>query len=342
MATLGNTELTLAEILRREDPKGQLRDITDVISKVNQFQDSTWIECNNGTYHEDGRLVSKPAGSLRIYGTGVSGESAITEVITEPTQMLAGLSKVDAKKIEHSANPAGLRAQEDGFFISGMWETHLAHIFTGNRATNPIQINGINNRADYNTLSSDYVYDNAGGNASATANKTSIYIVQWGAKKVNLTYPRNDSPAGGSMPIKVEDYSKDLETDPNASTKQLPMYRTWFEVNNGLFIHDPRCIKRIVNISTSNIDGVDDFSFDEEVLIDAYNDMEYGGEGAVIYCNRTVKAQIMKRANVKGNAYYATQMEGEGPFARPVTRFWGIPVRELSTTTIPNTGAQIT
>ncbi len=65
-------------------------------------------------------------------------------------------------------------------------------------------------------------------------------------------------------------------------------------------------------------------------MIDAFNDLEDGGMGAVIYCNRTVKSQMMKRANEKGNASFTQDREGEGPFAKPVLRFWGIPVREVA------------
>ncbi|KKM67486.1 hypothetical protein LCGC14_1470590, partial [marine sediment metagenome] len=103
----------------------------------------------------------------------------------------------------------------------------------------------------------------------------------------------------------------------------------WFQIAWGIDIADPRMLKRIVNISTSNIDGVDDFSFDEEVLIDAWNEMEDNRAGAVIYCNRTILAQMMKRANEKGNGWIIAK-EGEGPFAQPVVSFWGIPVREVA------------
>lgn len=332
-----STSLTLAELVRRENPDGTMGELVDAISKVNQFQDATWLECNNGTYHEDKRVAAKPSGSLRMYGQGVAPEAAITEVVTEPTEMLDGLSEVDAALIRHQPNPAGARMQEDTLYISGMFDNWVSHIFGGNRSTNPIAVNGLNNRSDYNALSSSYTYDNAGGNASATANKTSMYIIQWGPKKVNLIYPRND---GNPLPIYAKPYPLQLITDANDSTKKYPAYQTWYEIHSGLFIHDPRMIKRIVNISTSGIDGVDDFSFDEEVLIDAYNDLEDGGQGAVIYCNRTLKAQIMKRANEKGNGFY-TQQDGEGPFAKPVLYFWGIPIREIHTDSISNTGATI-
>lgn len=342
MATISlASSLTLAELVRREDPNGRMADIVNTLSEVNSIiQDATWIGCNNGTFHQDTRRTSEPSGEERGYDMGVAKEAGITEVVTEPTCMLDGLSEVDVAKIRHTPDPAAARSQEDAFFLDGMAKTLASRMFDGDRSTNPLRIDGINNRSDYDALADAYTFDNAGGNASATVNKTSIYIIQWGTKMVNMIYPRNDGPSGGGNPVSMDDYGRQMVVDDDISTKKFPAYQTWFEIHFGLFIHDPRCIKRVVNISTSNIDGVDDFSFDEDVLIDAYNELEYGGKGAVIYCNRTVFAQIQKRANEKGNAVYTQAMEGEGPFAKKVIRFWGMPVREVAQ--ITNTQAQIT
>lgn len=346
MATQASgTYMTLAEILRREAPNGLPAELIDVISQINEFvNDAVAEECNKVTSHETTRVASKPSGTERVYGQGVGQEAAVTEKIDEPTELLSGMSIVDRREAEKSAlGLYGFISQEDGLYVSGMIDnTFIPRFFDGNRSTNPLQINGINNRSDYNALSSNYVYDNAGGNASVTSNKSSIYIVQFGPKMVTMIYPRNGN-LSPSSPVERVDYGFDLQADPYDSTKMYPAHRTWFEAEFGLFIHDPRCIKRIVNISTTNIDGVDDFSFDEDVLIDAYNDLEYGGRGAVIYANRTMKSQIMKRANEKGNAMYdavVTAREGEGPFARPITRFWGIPIREVAA--ITNTQATVT
>lgn len=325
-----SSHMTLAEMLRRESPNGLPADIVDVISQENYIvQDATVLECNNGSYHEDTRTVSKPSGAERIYGQGVAPEAGITEVITEPTCLVSGLSQIDVSQANGAAGgAANFRRTEEGLFVSGLMDnTFIPRLFRGDRSTNSRQIDGINLRSDYNALSSDHVYDNADGNASATANKTSIYIIQWGQKMVNLITKKGNSLTP-TNPFYRKDYGDRLVQDPNDSTKKLPMYETWFEASFGIFVHDPRCIKRICNISTTNIDGVDDFSFDENLLIDATNALKYGKRNAVIYCNQTILSQIQKRGNEKGNAFY-TEMEGEGPFARPVTRFNGIPIREV-------------
>jgi len=329
MATLATgTDLTLAELVNREDPNGQMAQLVDVISETNKIvQDATWIECNDGTKHEDTRTLTEPSGTERLYDEGVTREAGRTEPVIEPVCMLDGLSVVDAAKLRHTPDELASRLMEDQFFLRGMSKTFCTRLFDGNRTTNARQINGINSSVrDYAALSSDYTYDNAGGAASVTANKTSMYIIQWGMKKVNLIYPRNDPNGDMRYGIKMEDFGKDLIADRNVGTKSYPAWRTWFECHFGIFIHDPRCIKRVVNISTTNIDSVDDFSFNEDYLIDAVVDLEYDGDGAVIYCNRTVMGQIWKRAKDKANVNFTVDRD---PFGKPIAMFQTIPIKRV-------------
>jgi len=340
------TNLTMAELIRREDPNGNLAQIIDVLNQENRIlEDITWLECNSGTYYEDTRTASEPTGSERAYDEGVNPEAGVTEKILEPTCMFNGLSEVDIKKFEHSPDGGAARLQEDGFFLRGMTKTFVSRLFDGNRDTDPRMIKGINNRSLYSTLqtagSETEVFDNAQGNASSTSNKTSIYCIQWGDKMVNCIYPRND-PRGGSsdlLPIKMEDFGRTIQTDVGG-TKKRPVWQTWFTNDFGIFIHDYRCIKRIVNISTTNIDDVDDFGFSEVPLIRLWNQLEYGGRGAVFYCNKAVLTQATLRANEKGNAWFTQEVEGEGPWAHPVTRFMGIPFKRVDQ--ITNVQAYVT
>jgi len=327
------TNLTLAEIQRRRDPKGNLADRIDTISQENRiWEDIVLVPCNNGKFHEDRLIATRPSGTERAINEGITQEASTTQTITEPTCMLAALSRVDEAVIK--GNMAA-RADEDAEFVKGMMETVVSRLFDGARSTDLRRINGIHNRTNYNSLTNTTktVFDNAGGAASGTANKTSMYFFQWGLKKLYLIYPEGDERAQGNGPIKVTDYGKSIIDQAGTSgAKHYPAWQSWFNFDFGLFIADYRCIKRVVNISTSNIDGVNDFSIDENALIDAQSELEYGGAGAVIYCNKTVLAQIRKRANEKGNAFY-TQTEGEGPFARSVTYWDGIPIKRVDAIT---------
>jgi len=339
---LMGSSMTMSELKTRENPDGTVADLIDVISTDNEgfFNDATWIIANNGTYHEATRVASKPSGEVRNFNEGYPIEAGKAEKVTEPTEKLGSISQIDAGLAAEQDDPAKYRMDEETLFLSGIMETHIGHAFDSDRGTSPKQINGFNARADYNTLSSAQVFDNADGAASATANKTSLYVIQWGPKMVNMLAPRSGRSGGGSFPIHRVAYPERLLTDPLDSTKKFPGFETLFEINFGIFIHDPRMIFRQCNISTTNIDGVDDFSWDEKYLIRIFNQLRNGGRGAVIYVNRTLASQFMERANDKGNANWTSSMEGEGPFAKPVTRFWGIPVRVIDA--ITNEQATIT
>ncbi len=346
MATIAlGTDLTLMELLNRLDPNGMAAQFIDVLNQQNRIlEDITWLACNDGTYHEDTRTLTEPAGSLRAYDEGITKEAGRTQKITEPTCMVNGLSEVDDAKLRHnSPDIQGARLQEDGFFLRGMTKGFVSRLFDGNRGTDERDIYGINQRSDYNALSSSYVYNNVGsGQTCADASTfTSAYIIQWGFKKVNCIYPRNDpaAPAGaGAAPVKTKDFGLNIITD--AASKKFPAWQTWFGISVGLFIHDPRCIKRICNIATAaNPNGTTYQTINEDALIDATNDLEYNGEGAVIYCNKSVFKQLQKRANEKGT-FIMVDREGEGPFAHPVVTFMGIPIKRVDQ--ITNTQDDVT
>ena len=329
--------MTLSESARRENPDGSIADLIDVLSEEHGvLQVATMRECNNGTFHEDKRVTSKAAGEWRGYGLGVTGEANTSETIVEPTSMLDGLSEIDAAQLRHTPNELAVRMMEDDLFMSGMANTLASTFFDGNRATNSKQFTGINNRPDWNQLDSDTVYDTADGAASVTANKTSLYIVQFGYKMVDMVYPRND-PGGTQFGISMEDYGKSIVTQ--ASGKKLPMWQTWFEAHYGIFVYDPRTIKRVCNISTTNIDEDDDFSFNENIMFDALGELEHNGRNAHIFVNRTLWTQMRKRANTKGNAYFMEQ-NGEGPWAKTPLSVDGIPIHREDQ--ITNTQAAVT
>lgn len=331
------TNFTLSEIARREDPNGDLYQLIDTASIVTPLLlDATWTECNRITIHECARVSTKPSGTERVYNEGVPQEAGVTTPHTEDTCMLAGLSLIDSKLLQHSPDQLAARMQEDELFFIGMNETFESRFLTGNRASDPRQINGLENRPEYNSLTSpdsnQYVWDNSGGNGSGTSNKTDIWMVQWGMRRINLIYPRNDPVAGTEYGITLRDFGEDLETD--LAGNRLPMWRTWFEFNFGIFIWDPRCVKRIANISTTNINNSTDFGFDENYLIRAYNSFKYGKQGIVIYVNEEMENQMWIRAKDKSNVMFDPDKD---VFGNRLVRFQGSPIRKMDT--IGNTGA---
>ncbi len=343
MAEINLTDyIGLVDLAHREHNERLLPLINVLGQRLDIVADASWQECNDGTSFKGQRASTEPTGSYRAYDEGISPEAGTSTPYEEPTSMLDGIQKVDVKKIQHRSNPLAVLAQYVGQYLAGMAKTFVGDIFDGDRVTDGKQINGINNRSDYNTLSSSYVYDNAGGNASVTANKTSMYLIGFGNDtKVSMIYPQNDAPGAFSLEnpdvsglgIRIKDLGEILTQDTN--NLDFLAFVTYLEAHFGLAIHDPRYLRRVVNISTTNIDGVDDFSFDENYMIDAMNDM-IDLENAFWYVPRILRAQIRKRVNEKGNLFHTIQ----NPFGKWITMIDETPIRMVEQ--ISTTGAVIT
>lgn len=321
--------ISVFDIVNNESNKGMLPLINVLGQRLPFFADASWQECNEATQYRGVRVSSEPSGTYTGYDEGSDPEAGSTDPFIEPTCMLSGNSPTDPRKFRHRKNGMALRARYDAMFMSGMAKTMMDAWLYGDRSVDGKRINGILTRSDYNTLSSDYVHDNSDGSASATANKTSILIIGWGNDfKVSFLYPQDDAPGAfqlqnptvSGVGIRMRDTGGHWWDD--ASSKKYWAEVTAFEANFGLAIHDPRYIQRVCNISTTNVDGDDDISFDENFLIDAVNNMQ-DTDNAVIYVNRTVRGQMWKRGNDKANVNFRNDKDR---FGKIVPWFNDIPI----------------
>jgi hypothetical protein len=331
----------LVDLAQREHNERLLPLINVLGQRLDIISDASWQECNDGTSFKGQRASTEPTGSYRAYDEGIAAEAGTSTPYEEPTCMLDGIQKTDVKKIQHRSNPLAVLAQYMGQYLAGMTKTFVGDIFNGNRSIDGKQINGLEQRTNYNTLSSSYVYDNSGGNASATANKTSMWLIGWGNDtKVSLIYPQNDAPGAVNLEnpsvqglgVAVEDLGRILTQDSDSN--DFLAYVTYLEAHFGLCVHDPRYIRRVCNISTTNIDGVDDFSFDENYMLDAMGDIP-DLENAFWYVPRILRTQIRKRVNEKGNVFHTVK----DPFGKWVAMIDETPIRMVEQISI--TGAEI-
>lgn len=334
MATVSTTGgMTLIEQANRTGPNGGLVPVINVLSKTNRLHlYAQWEQCNNGTIHHYVQRSTEPTGTWRDYDQGVDAATATTTPFDEPTAMLDHIFTVDKARLRHAPDPDMFLEQELRMEMSGLQKQAMTAIFYGDRDADASYagkiIRGISKRSDYNTLSSDYVYDNAGGNASVTANKTSIYLFSFGPRKVNFIYPRGDAPGDTNIPdpdveglgIRMKTLKSDLGEDGNG--KKFPALNIWFEHHFGVCVEDPRYVARICNISTTNIDESDDFSFNEDYFIDALTDMP-DTEGLVAACNKHVMAQVWKRVKDSSQRMFT---EGTDAFGDPVAKVCGVPL----------------
>ncbi|MDO9534780.1 MAG: hypothetical protein Q7J85_05490 [Bacillota bacterium] len=304
-------QLTLIELAKRTNNK-ELLTIAEVLNQDNEFiQDAVWVEANDITSHVYTRRASLPTGSWRRINEGVAEESSSTIQVREPIGILEAFSKVDCFLVDNAPNPVQFRTNEDMAFVEGLGQNMVEKCFYGNIATDPEQINGLSIRGAYNTIADANVWA-AGGTESDLA---SIWIIQWGANKVHLVYPRGSQ----SMGVKRTDLGRTVAYD--SSYNPYMAYWSNFVVNIGLVIRDDRNVQRIVNIETAGSSNI----FDDDLLIKALNHMPGRGAGASIYMNETMLSQMDIRAKDKSNVDW---QPGEA-FGAPVTLFKGHVVRKV-------------
>jgi len=327
--------MTLVEQANRTH-NGALQTVVNVLSKTNRLNLYMQTEeCNDGTSHHIVRRSTEPSGTWRVYDEGVDVGTTTTEPLDEPTAMLDHMFVIDKARYRHAPNKERFLEGELQGEMAALQKQAMTAVFYGNRDSDANFagkiVRGITYRSDYNTLSSDYVYDNAGGNASATANKTSIYLFASGSKKVHFIYPRGDAP-GGTVPtsdtqptdadalgIKIERLKSDVA---EGNSLPYPAINIWFEHHFGIAIEDPRYVRRVCNISTTNVDQVDDFSFNPNYLIDALTEMpDY--ENAFLACNRQILAQIWKLVKDSSQRMFS---ETKDAFGEPVPTVFGLPL----------------
>ena len=240
--------------------------------------------------------------------------------------------KIDWNKLNDQPDPEALLNQEKTKFYNGFNKKFSSRLWYGDRNTYRKRIRGFTYRSAYSSLSSARVYDCAGGNASATANKMSIFVLRLGPGHIQFTFPQNDT-RGQTQGRKTGDttgiglYIKDYGASVPLSdgTNNYPGCQIWMQQRWGLVVHNPDSARRLCNVSSTNIDEVDDFSFNEDYLIDALVDLKKNTgswENCLIVVPSLITGQIWKRVKDKANLWHTMK----DPFGRMVNAFSGIPI----------------
>lgn len=326
-------QLTLLELAKRTN-MGSLLTIVEVLEETNEWlQDAVWLEANQVMSHITTQRTSKPTGTWRKINEGVAPEASSTKQIVEGIGILEAYSRVDKLLAELSGNVEAFRSGEDRAFVAGLSD-HLSDVMFqdslgtpyGDTEGNPERFNGLPRRLDHVDL--DEVIDH--GSISATAD-TSVYVVQWGADKVHMIYPKG-SPTMGVVHENLGEQTIEA-SGLYASPELMQAYVSHFKLHAGLVVRDERCIRRIASITGSNRGwaAAVTSSFNATTnpghpdLIRTLNALPYNGVGARIYCNKTVKTQMDILAVDKSNVLYNRENWG----GRPITTFRGVPVRRV-------------
>ena len=176
MATVGNTYLTLADKLKRQNGNEHIAAIIEILAEYNSMiEDAPVIECNNGTKHRTTMRTALPAVSWRVLNEGVPESKSSTTQVEDSTGILEGWSRTDQALVDLAVDKAGFRLSESRAFLEAMNQEAETGLFYHNTNTDPEKILGLAPRFNDTSAENGGQIIDAGGSGS----NTSIWFVTW-------------------------------------------------------------------------------------------------------------------------------------------------------------------
>lgn len=312
MATT-TSRLTIAEVMKRLAPDGNLDAIAEVLQETNDIlQDIPWRAANDYWTNKTTRRASLPSGTSRKFNEGVTKEWSETVQVSDPLAELMARSEIDTSILDGVSDKQQARSDEDMAFVEGLGQAMAYSFLYDDSRADPEKMTGLEPRLD--TLNSSLYNVISNGNSSASIN-TSIYVVDWGVNTVFGAYPKGST--GGLQTIDMG-----VESVNDASSNAFLAYVTVFKWQCGLVVRNHKSIGRVGNIAKSGASN----TFDENNLIYLLTRMTKG-PGRRIYCNEDIMAQMQIRLKDKSNVYFTREsgLDGGGP----VMRFNGVQIRQV-------------
>ena len=328
MATLSNSNLTLADWAKRSDPDGRVPIVAELLSQSNEILDDCVFKEGNLPTGE--RVVIRtglPGVYWRALNQGIPSTKSTTAQIDEACGILEARSEVDKDLAMLNGNTAQFRLSEDTAFLEAMNQTQAETMFYGNPGTDPKKFLGLAPR--YGDLSADKAVNilSAGGSGSDNA---SVYLVVWGDNTVYCPFPK-----GSKAGLTHEDLGE--QTVYNSDGTRLQAFATRYQWKNGLVVKDWRYVVRICNIDVSDLLGSANTqaSTASTALVKLmaralYRIPNMAMGRAAFYMNRTVHSGLSIAAMDKSQSVLAIQ-EGLSQFgsAQSYLSFLGVPLRRV-------------
>ena len=328
MATLSNSNLTLADWAKRSDPDGRVPIVAELLSQTNEILDDCVFKEGNLPTGE--RVIIRtglPSVYFRALNQGIPGSKSTTAQVDEACAILEARSEVDKDLAMLNGNTAQFRLSEDTAFLEAMNQTQAETMFYGNPGTDPKKFLGLAPR--YGDLSADNAVNilDAGGTGSDNA---SVYLVVWGDQTVYCPFPK-----GSKAGLTHEDLGE--QTVYNSDGTRLQAFATRYQWKNGLVVKDWRYVVRICNIDISDLIGVTGTqaitaatALTKLMARACYRIPNMAMGRAAFYLNRTVHSGMAIAALDKSQNVLNIQ-EGLSQFgsAQNYLSFLGVPLRRV-------------
>ena len=331
MATEIGNVVTLLDVARATDPKGQIPALVELMSQTNEMLDDIpWLECNNGTGHITVSRTGIPSGTWRKYNQLViPGKSTRTQV-TDTCGMLEAYSEIDAALAKLNNNDARWRLSEERGYIEGLNQDLAYGLFYADTAINPEQIMGLAARFDTPSATETNVGSQLIDGGGVSTDNTSLWLLLWGENTVHGIYPK-----GSKAGLTIDD--KGQVTAGDATNGYMEVLRTHYKWDLGLCVRNWQAIVRVCNLDISDLKTAGADSDTSANLINLMIDAEeripsalWAGGKAAWYCNKRVRTALKKQLINRSNTLIALEkLTGAGGLIRNTLTFDGIPLRRV-------------
>ena len=231
MAMIADTgRLTLAEILQRMGPNGEVRPMVEILNKkLDILDDVPWVECNLETGHQISYRTGLPSPQWRSLNEGVSLTKTQSETFVESTGIIEDRAEVD---VDMPGNMAGNRLAEEKGKLEMMAQEFARALFYESTYSNANRIHGLAPRygGAAGFTASDYVFTSA--THSGVTNR-SIWLLNWEPEKIFGIYPK-----GSTVGMKRQDLGEIDCLD--AASKKFRGFATKLQWKCGIAVGDYR------------------------------------------------------------------------------------------------------
>nr|DAG29453.1 MAG TPA: major capsid protein [Caudoviricetes sp.] len=313
---------TLNDMRKMQNADGSFDRVLEVLAQSNPvINDIPWAEGDLPIGNKTTVRASLPTPSIRRINRGVPATKGTTKQIIDVCMNLEDLSEVDVELLAGKANPQVYRASEDEAHLEGMSNYVASTLFYGNRTTDPDSFDGL--AARYNTLTGDrgtVGYQTIpGGTANAEGKNTSMYIVDWGDRRVTGIYPR-----GTQAGFQKEDMGEYWSYDKSGN--KFRVVGTKFNWKSGLAVEDVRSVVRVCNIDATKLASMTDSA--QRTLMDKIifaKNRIFAPKSPIIYVSDDMYSYLETYLMNKNNVH-VTREDRMG--AAPLLRLSGIPVKK--------------
>lgn len=257
MATIGNSVLTLADLMKGRKGDGQFdTEIVDLVVQENpMLDDITFVEANDGTTNRTTIRTGIPEPTWVGYYEGVQPVKGTKAQVKDTCGKMKAMLEIDADLYDNCSEggQAQLIADELGGIAEGMKQAMSQAVIYGKLADEPRAFNGLGkyyaiagaDNASYDDKdSAHYVFSGAKSASPSKAALRSIYLVGWSPRTITGFYPKNAKSAG----LDRGKFDRAWALDSNGGRYEV--YRQALSWEMGLSVRDYRYAGRIANIES--------------------------------------------------------------------------------------------